>query len=284
MVLFFLISVALPRQVYSALYINEFSSGTTDDWVEIYNSDLIEVDLSQYFIRDSTESDSNKIDLTGTITGNGFIAVEFANKLNNSGDRVRLLKIADNSIVDEISYGDSGTIGILTGEQTAGRNPDGSTTWAILSASTKGLSNNSSSIVPTVTPTPTATPIPTNAPTPTKTPTPTKIPTPTRSTSSGQATLPSTTPKPSLTKSPTGAPSISPSDEVSSDSGEVMGIVLAKSDDSKGLKKEDERSLEEKKKGFPFGKVFLITGGVLFVSGCGILLYKKYREEKEVEI
>lgn len=187
-ILFLFLFFIFPNKAFANLYINEFSSGTSDgDWVEIYNSDSNSLSLSDYIIRDSTSS--NKIVLTGEIIGYGFAVFNWSNKLNNDGDTIRLLLKSDESSVDQVIYGKDGSIVAPKDTQTVGRIPDGSPSLLNLSISSKGSSNNSASSVPIDTPTPTITPTPIRTPTPTKiptskpiptsklTPTPTKIPT-----------------------------------------------------------------------------------------------------------
>lgn len=182
----FLLSLTflVPQKAFAALYINEFSSEGSSDWVEIYNSDATSVDLSLWRLRDSTSS--NKVDLTGTIDANGFASFDFGDNLNNGGDTIRLvLKTDENNSISQVVYGTPGDLGIPASGQTGGRNPDGSSNWVILASASKGSSNNSSSVVPTNTPTPTDAPSPSKTPTPTKSPTtaptstPVKSPTPT---------------------------------------------------------------------------------------------------------
>ena len=181
-IFFLILFFVFTGKASAALYINEFSSGTSDsDWVEIYNSDNTSLDLSNYVLRDSTSS--NKIELSGTIAGNGFATFDWFNKLNNDGDTIRLLLETDESPADQVIYGKDGDVAAPKNSQTAGRIPDGAPSFLHLSISSKGSSNNSASFVPTATPTPTITPTPTRTPAPTKIPTskpaPTSKPTPT---------------------------------------------------------------------------------------------------------
>jgi hypothetical protein len=179
-----------PQKTFAHLYINEFHSFSTDsDWVEIYNSSEEPVDLSNYILRDSTES--NKLDLSGTIEGKSFAIFDWSNKLNKTDDTIKLLLKADSSQIDQIIYG-SQELQAPVENQTGGRNPDGSSTLVIFSSSTKGTSNNSSSLAPTSTSTPTPTSKPTHSPVPTKTPKPTPTtksssPTPVKSNSPTQS-------------------------------------------------------------------------------------------------
>ncbi len=171
----FVISLLSPSYSFASPQINEFYSSTSDDWVEIYNPDPDPVDMSIYKIKDST--DNNKLDLSGVVSPQGFMVFEWANKLNNGGDIIKLVQISDNSVVDQVTYGNQGGLIEPGINQSAGRISDGASSWTIFSTASKNSSNNSS---PTFTP---PTPTPSKTPTPTKTP-PTPKPTVNTSTKS----------------------------------------------------------------------------------------------------
>ncbi len=275
-ILFFCV---VPTRAFATLYINEFSSGTSgSDWVEIYNSDSSSVDLSNYIVRDSTSS--NKHDLSGSIGGNSFISFDWDNNLNNDGDTIRLLLKSDESMIDQIVYGSSGTAA-PSGSATSGRSPDGSANWTILSSSSKGSSNNSATPVPTATPTPTpnptATPTPTTQAAATNTPTPTKTPTPTPTSK--------TAPSPTLK-------GITPTD------GEKMKTQTTSAKQNQSgppliLGAQDEPIFTPTP--VPVGgntvisnknalsKFLIISGVVIFVITCGILAYLRFKKEKVIE-
>lgn len=178
-----------PSLVLAKLYINEFSSATADDWIEIYNDGAENVDLTKFKIRDSA---TNKLDLTGTISSHSFLSFDWYNKLNKAGDEIKIVSVTDDtSIEDSVSYGDKNEKILSPNEnQTIGRSPDGGETWIVYGSGTKGQSNTLGKIAPSVTPTntptgmptgvPSDTPSPTKTPTPVKTLTPTKIPSPTK--------------------------------------------------------------------------------------------------------
>ncbi len=185
--------------VFAKLHINEFSSSGTDDWVEIYNDGPTTIDLATYRFRDSTET--NKFDLAGSINPGHVLVFDWYNKLNKAGDTIRLLHLPEESIEDQIGYGDHGSdISEIMEGSTGGRKTDGDGTWIIFSPGTKGLPNTGQAgtvqattltpvstlsfvTTPTKSPTPqptakisqSKTPTPTKSPTPTRTPTPTKI-------------------------------------------------------------------------------------------------------------
>lgn len=280
--LFLFIFFLLPRSALATLYINEFSSGTSDsDWMEIYNSGSDSVDLSLYRVRDNTAT--NKIDLDGIIDAGGFKVFEWSNKLNNSGDIIKLVTESDESIIDQIGYGSEGSLIAPQGSETAGRISDGSSSWAILSSSTKGSSNNTSTPVPTATPIPIDIPTPTNSPTPTKTPTPIKTPTPTpKPTSTPTPTQPFST----STKTPTKSPA--PTPESDKDKNEISPTVSQnEKSETTVLGEKDEKTKKNPetktgKKGIFqnfFGIGFFAGGLILLI--CGILFYFKTKEKNE---
>lgn len=172
-----------PATAFATPVINEFSSSTSDDWIEIYNPDAVPIDLSIYRIRDSTEN--NKLDLSGSLAPLSLIAFEWTNKLNNGGDIIKLVQIFDNSTVDQIIYGNQGGLIAPDINQSAGRISDGAGNWTVFTTASKNSTNNSSSAFVPPTPTPSKTPIPTKTPTAPKTVTsqPSKNPTLSKSTS-----------------------------------------------------------------------------------------------------
>lgn len=274
---FILLSSIFCKSSFAALYINEFSSGTTSDWVEIYNSDTNSVDLSLYILRDSTVT--NKLDLSGSIGANGFATFEWSNRLNNPGDTIKLLLSADESVIDQVVYGEGG-LQAPQDTQTAGRNPDGSSNVVLLSFSTKGVSNNTATSVPTATLTPTNSPTSTNTPTPIKSPTPT----PTIKLTS--------TPTPVIFANPTKTPTPKPTSVSSAPNSIITNTQVPQNINSDVLGSSTENftpTMQEVKKDVMvassnsnnlIGKVFIALG-VIFLSLCGIVLFWSYKKSKE---
>jgi hypothetical protein len=163
--------------VQAKLWINEFSSGSGTDWIEIYNDSSQTIPLSDYRLRDN--STSNKLDLSGILAPHGYMVFDWSDKLNNPGDVIKIVKTTDEAEEDKVIYGDveGKVIEAPLSTQYAARITDGSAAWGLFSSETKGAANVNAIPIPTATPTPTDTPDPT--PTPTRTPTPTKSPTPT---------------------------------------------------------------------------------------------------------
>ena len=263
---------------FAALFINEFSadtagSGDDPDWVEIYNSGSDSIDLSLYRLRDNTAT--NKHDLSGTISPQGFVVFGWSNKLNKDGDLIKLLFISDESVVDKVGYGDVGSdvIAPYSG-QSAGRQNDGSSNWVVFSSQTRGSSNNFSDPVPTITPTLILTftpmPSPTSSPTPTKTPIPTKTPMPTKSNTVTIAptSLATTYPTPILKTNPT----------------QIIdkNNVLGESVENKSLKNEkilesddiSPASVNGERGGMSVLSIVFIGSGSLLLISCGILFFR----------
>jgi len=106
--------------VVSDIFINEvYFQGTSSpqvDWVELYSPSDISISLDGLAIQDMTCSGMtcpNQKVLAGTIGGadavDKFVIVEFSNRLNASGDGVRLVRTSDDEIIDQIRYSDADT-------------------------------------------------------------------------------------------------------------------------------------------------------------------------------
>jgi hypothetical protein len=137
------------------ILINEFSSNSDPEWVEIYNSTNLTISLNGWKLKDAAQSPKD-ISSLGEIPARSFKVFETgAGWLNNSGgDSVTLLD-NNNVSINTISYGHSGDpISTPAAGKSAGRNPDGGSNWQIFDSPTKGGPNNSS---PTSTSTPTPT-------------------------------------------------------------------------------------------------------------------------------
>jgi hypothetical protein len=167
--------------VYAKLRINEFSSATTNDWIEIYNDSNDDIPLSDYRLRDS--SATNKLDLSGILAPRGFIVFDWGDNLNKTGDSIKIVRsVNESEEEDKVIYGnlEGKVIEAPESGQYAARKTDGGSTWGLFFSETRGGMNTNTNPVPTPTPTPTSTPEP--SATPTRTPTPTKSPTQTVST------------------------------------------------------------------------------------------------------
>lgn len=278
--LLLLFLAATPVIASDSVTINEFSSSTSNDWVEVYNAGPGDVVLSDYKIRDSTET--NSIDLDGVLPPGGYKVFDFGNKLNNAGDTIRLVAKNDTATeLDAIAYGEGKVLIAPAGNQSGGRQPDGVGEWQILTESTKGSSNTSvvAFVAPTAAPTLSPTPKPqsptntpkaptsTKVPTPTKTPTPTKVPTPSKTPTSKQgAKVVATSGKTSPTPTHGPVPSA------------VLG-ANTKKDDPKPSERISPTVLPVRTLGFSGinPALFFIAGGAVLLGGCGLVAYINVR-------
>lgn len=172
----FLFSVT---KISAAVLINEFSSyESSGDWVEIYTDEAADVDISGWYLKDSS-SNIGSVVPGGTKIGpsNKYYVFEVDDRLNKNDDTIYLYK-PDNSVASQISYGGSGNVcAPESAGQTIGRYEDGFNLVDRFSSGTKGSSNAAGTKMPCPTPTPQNTNTPTNTPTPTAAPTSTNTPT-----------------------------------------------------------------------------------------------------------
>ncbi|MDP3888846.1 MAG: lamin tail domain-containing protein [bacterium] len=245
-----------PKSAFANIYINEFSSNSSQEWVELYNDSSSSVDLSGWSLKDDSNPGKN---LSGTITGNGYFIYESTNWLNNSGgDSITLFDNASPSAqIDQIIFGKSGSVvGTPDSDKSAGRTPNGSSLWENNLTPSKNAANPQ--------PAPTSTPTPAES-TPTPTPTPVD-PTPTSKPSPTPTKKPTPTPTLEPTPTPADESAVAPTEEVTPTiSPEVLGV-----------NRFDFPSL--------LPKVF-IGGGLLLLLGAGGALLlpklKQYRYNRQ---
>jgi len=87
-----------------SLIINEFVSDPVsgeDEWVELYNPGNEELQLDEWKL---VEGSGKASTLTDSIPSHGFVIVEPAGALNNSGDEIVLLDPTD-KLIDRVSFG-----------------------------------------------------------------------------------------------------------------------------------------------------------------------------------
>jgi len=272
-VIFFVFS----PEIHAEVKINEFSSGTTSDWIEIYNLSTTEsVDLSEYRLRDSTAS--NKKDLSGSLATESFISISFSNYLNKDGDLVKFIKVLPDSseeIIDQIGYGDSGDICEPDSNQSIGRSPDGSGNFMRFDSQTEGASNTAGeapcpSPIPSPSPTPTPTPTPSSSPSPEPEPDPTPSPSPSPTPRVSVKPTTTTTKKPAVISN-----SNSHNSEdmlISSPSGKVLGIEKPEA---------FEATESEKKKNPYLISIILVVLGLGLVGGTGVVFIKNAKYNKK---
>lgn len=239
--------------------INEFSArpeSNGSDWVEIYNNTLQTINIDGWVIRDST--DTNKIDLSGSICPTNHRKFDFSNRLNNDGDSIKLLDSeSSTSPMDEITYFTDSIPEHQIGQST-GREPQGSSTWQVFTSPTP---NNDESCNP--------------SPSPSPSPSPTATPASQSSSTKKASPTPKTSATPKSTPAPTASETASPE-------------VLGSTDISQSIANTDPFS-SPKPAGFSFtskpsGKVasIMIGAGSLFIAvSAGVYYFYKKKLEKE---
>ena len=251
---------------HAQVVINEISSGSSnDDWVEIYvlpQVSPVPVDLSIYKLTDAA---GNEKVLSNIVDTGGFVAFDWSNRLNNTGDTIYLYESVTNSQIDEIAYGVEGNLCAPEDSQSIGRTTDGTGSFVRFTSSSKAASNAGMVQLPCPTPTPlhtstpTPSPAPTVAPTPSSTPTSTKTPTPTF------------TPTPTVTLLPTKKPTLRPTNTPKMSS----TVNPTPSPESKVAGVEDEQQ------NLPQVSLLVIITGALFCGYSGYSLYKNKHEKSK---
>lgn len=246
----------------------------SDEYIELFNTTSSEVSLSGWIVADKVKTYT----ISGNIQANGFLVINKSIsglELNNSNEEITL-KDSSNNLIDSFSYADT-----IEGRSWS-RYPDGTGSF-VNNTDTTSASQNSSAPTPTptVTPTPTNTPTPTKTPTPTPTnkptPTPTKTPTPTPTPTT--SILITNTPTPQKKNTPT------PTKKLISHNTSLK-ITISPKGEVKGAEVEEEDDLMVKSStGSFFSWTFFVLFGLGVVTlACGILLYREWKKQKELEI
>jgi len=259
------LSLIFPGDLYAQVVINEMgvlgkSTVDSTDWIELYNYSADTVDLSSYKVKDKT---GNELVLIGVLEKENWKVFDWSNRLDNNGDIVWLIRISDESVVEEIPYGNKGGVCVpADGGGSIGKTSDGGNYVERYSKSSLGDSNSEG----TMDPCPTPTPVPTSTftPTPTPTPEPTSTPTPTTTPTSTPTNTP--TPKPTtnpVTEMPT------PTESTDEDDNDAVlslreGLTITPTPEANG----------DGGKKIPLGAVFLIFGGLSFMFASAYPLLK----------
>jgi hypothetical protein len=242
---------SVAKNPSTGIYLNEFmpNPSTVYEWVEIYNDNNFEVELTGWKIGDSTINTKSVPDLT--IPAHSVKAVDIGSGfLNNSTDDVKLIN-------DKGATVDTYTYSKISEDGYGWSKVNGSWCFAVLS---KGQGNNSCAS-PTSSPTQT----PTSTPTSTNTPTPTKKPTPTIDLNK----YPTTTP-PVPVIEPTGT------DEEMQILGESANIEETTLEPTSNLKLEDNNKKTKSNNILP--GIFIGVGGLMLLTP---LIIAKLKHEKQ---
>ena len=137
-VLFVLLATfLLSSDTYAAetsVVLNEIYAPTSsEDWVELYNAGGSEIDLSGWELRDAATTPMKTIPDNTRIPPSGLLVFEVSNRLNNSGDTVRLVD-KNGMEVDRFEYSSS-TAGRSFARLTDGKD------WQVDQNPTKGSTN-----------------------------------------------------------------------------------------------------------------------------------------------
>lgn len=248
-----------PNLSFAQVVLNEIYANPEneeDEFIELFNNSDTEIDLKDWKVTDLVKS-YTITDLK--IPAKNFLVLEkilTSIALNNSDEKVSLMDNQEN-LIDSFSYD-------ITYEGTS---------WSRVGDGTGGFVNGTpltknSQNAPAPTPTFTITPAPTKTPSPTKEPSPTRSPSPT-TVQVKEPTLIAGNGFEKSANSPIPSKKILKSASVSRDQ-EVAGII-----DEKPFDKRDEE------KSTPSYLYSFTTGLGLLILGCGILLYKKFRQKRE---
>ncbi len=142
-----------PTNVFLSEFVACPSSGS--EWVELYNANADTVTLSNWKIKDNT--DSHAMTVNDSISGKGYKTFDISGfSLNNNGDNVRLYDGAGSPV-------DSRVYTTCNNADSWAKKPDGS--WDQTPFITKGSANQFPTPIPTPSPTPKITPTPSPDPT-----------------------------------------------------------------------------------------------------------------------
>jgi len=201
---FFLLFSFSVKEVLADVIINEFSSASNPEWVELYNptDQTISLDNLVLFF-DANPDTTQKLSFCQNeqITAKAFNRIVRPSEsywLANDGDSIILKR--EDDIIDTISYGKEQSLKAPSTTQSASR-PDEGSEWVILDSPTPQgdiISFACPTAVPTVIPTVEPTMVPTSSPTNTPTLTLTLTPTPTNTPTPKLTLIPTIKPTPTL--------------------------------------------------------------------------------------
>lgn len=258
-----LVTFIFPQNILAAVYINEISPSTEIEWIELYNDSNIDVDLSGFLLKDNNSSNTDDLNITGILLGNGFLIFEHSEGwLNNSNDIVRLYNNATPSaIIDEVSYEN------IDSNKSYARIPNGVNNWEETSKVTKGVSN------------PTATPEPTDEPTSEPTEKPTSLPTKSPSPTPSKTSTPKTAPIKTATSKPTSIPTPTSMEEATEEpTPESLDLSKSIVTNSTSTPMGVVAGISTVRKVPPTANILILSGASFMLVG-GYGLYKKKKNE-----
>ena len=262
--------LVIPKNLLAQV-INEFSSNSDPEWIEIYNNTANVIDISGWTLTDG--ADHVKTISTGSVPVGGYFVFEnSAGWLNNSGGDTIFLKNGSGEVVDNINYG-SGSILTPDSDKCSARTPDGASIWTSNLSCSKGGANPQA---PTPTPTPGLTPTPTA--------TPYDTPTPTATVTSTPSSSPAATPVPTAVKtgtpvprSPTAKPTNQATAAVTSGTETVGGFILGEKDSA--TDKSVAGNFSENGGKYKFFAIGLVITGIIVIGVAVSPIVGKYMRE-----
>ena len=267
----FIFLFVFVKPVSAQVVINEFHPYDSNDWIELYSDE--DVDISGWKIFDSKSQVGDNIP-EETFIGPSydlFYVFDAEDRLNVDED-VIYLKNADENEIDSVSYGNGGLVcKTENNEQSIGRASDGDTNYVRFANYSKGKTNNEADENSCPTSTPTSTPDPTDTPEPDPTETPTPKPTKTST----------PTPKPSLMPSPN---ALGASDESSLGAQQSDGILALRDQLNSPTPDPSESEPNARPLNVPILAAVFIFSGVGLISAAGYPflkeLKKRYTEKR----
>lgn len=252
-----------PSKTFAQVVINELSTGGSSDWVEIGLVATESADLSSYKLVDKS---GNEKELSGNLTPSNYMSFDWSNRLDNTGDVVKLVSKANGNQIDSISYGNEGGVCSPNNNESIGRVDNGNVIERF-SSPTRDATNQGATLNPCPTPSPEPTATATSTPTTTPTASPTKTPTvkPTIAPTKTPTLRPSATP----TEEPEETATPEPTQESESlvnatETPTPQGIVAGASTSKKGIS--------------PIANIFIYSGaGLMGIGGIG--LYIKHKKQ-----
>lgn len=138
MLSFIIFSLFFPTALAAenGILINEIYAPGTPDWVELYNPSNEEIDITNWKLLDNSTTPIKTFSQGTTIGPNAFFVIEVSNRLNNSGDHVKLVD-QNGTQLNQFEYT------TISENKSFARIPDGSGSWFGNRNPTKGTTNGS---------------------------------------------------------------------------------------------------------------------------------------------
>ena len=118
-----------------SIVLNEIYPPTnSDDWIELYNTSSSEIDISGWKLLDTATTPMKILPVSTKIAPKSFLVVSVSNRLNNTGDTIKLVDQNETEI-DLFNYTS------CQENKSFARLPDGGGSWSGSQSPTKGTAN-----------------------------------------------------------------------------------------------------------------------------------------------